>query len=72
MKIELKPANSIPEALQMVGDCSCGEHAHTTLRKRSTQGRGRPWLVRIECASCGHWLVSIRKGSVLARIVSGA
>ena len=39
MKIEMKPANSIPE------------HAHTTLRKRSTQGRGRPWLVRIECAS---------------------
>ena len=34
-----------------------------------TQG---PWLVRIECASCGYWLVSIRKGSVLARIVSEA
>jgi hypothetical protein len=70
MKIELKPVASIPEALQMVGDCECGEHAYSVFRRRSTQGRGRPYLVRGECAGCGRWLFSVRKSSILARVVS--
>ena len=70
MKIEMRPVISIPEALRIAGDCPCGEHAHSTFRPRSIQGRGRPYLTRIECALCGHWLVSVRNGFIFARIVT--
>lgn len=48
-----KPANSVPEALQMSGPCPCGEHGHTTIRRRSDQGRGRPYRYSVECSMCG-------------------
>lgn len=58
-----KPADNLPLALQMSGDCPCGEHGHSTFRRRADQGRGRPYLYRVECASCGRPLARFRNTS---------
>jgi hypothetical protein len=54
------PADNLPLALAKSGACPCGEHGYSIMKRRSTQGRGRPTIRRAECANCGRPLARQR------------
>jgi hypothetical protein len=55
-------ARDLPHALMITGNCPCGEHAHSTFRRRSNNGKGRPYHTVVECASCGRLLSTWNTG----------
>jgi hypothetical protein len=58
-------ASSIPAALQIAGDCPCGEKSVTRINAKMN-GRG-PFIYQILCACCGRILVT-EDGEIKARI----
>ena len=69
MKTDIKYYRNFPEALEAAGYCPCGELAHTTGRERMPQGRGRPILTSIRCASCGRLLTWGLRGKIRAAVI---